>query len=126
MGLAELAANEGNEKGTARANGVPRTTLRGWAKNPDRAASPEAQKAAVDKILANLDAISLLYTDRLLENPFMLRATPQQAAVVTAIAIDKSALLRGDPAGREEVTLFSILGQLGSGDQEAKGVEGPD
>jgi hypothetical protein len=30
----------------------------------------------------------------------------------------------GTPNGREEVTLFSILSQLGSGDQETKGVEG--
>lgn len=108
--LAALAANGGNLDRTAKALGIPFTTLKQWA---DGTRHPEASQMSEQKkedMAAALEEVAWKLL-RSLESKIDT-APLSQAATSMGIAIDKARLLRGEPTTISEATTHVDLSKL--------------
>lgn len=112
--LSVLKANNDNAKATAKALGVPRTTLRQWAGRAKsetarpRQVDPELVTLADEESAKRLDAAFLLVTDPALIASKLEKAGLRDLLIASDIATRGRALLRGQPTQRTETVRVQL------------------
>jgi hypothetical protein len=110
--LAALDANGGDIRATARATGVPYTTLREWVitKPHDDVTKLRSEKK-ID-LAARLEEVAWKLTGELLSDKKLQGATYQQIATSMGITIDKMQLLRGAPTSIADIAIEQLAQRI--------------
>lgn len=101
LALAELAAQGGNVSATARVLNIPERTLARWresVREPDSYLATLADEKK-EPLADMYQQIAERAAGLLLHGDSLERASAQQQALVSAVAVDKARLLRGEPQG---------------------------
>jgi transposase-like protein len=102
--LAALKANGGDSKRTAAQVGVPESSLRHWAKLPDRAAPAKLRAENEQDLAAKLMDLAHRLVDAAPKK--IAKAGLRDVVVAAAVALDKARLARGLPTAINETRRF--------------------
>jgi hypothetical protein len=104
--LSVLAETHGDAREAARITDIPESTIRAWADGKHRAITQELALAKRVQRAAAWDALQEAGVAQALAQ--LPNANARDAAVVAGIAVDKAALLRGEPGQVSTVLHVSI------------------